>query len=427
MILSGKRYSWIGEKANEIRCFLSFWKKKFKKRMFFSFLLTALCGRMDLKCLFLGGVTLFAYAFTFLVALAVTFVLTPVVKNFAIRIGAVDKPDARKVHHGLVPRLGGLAIYAGFMVSAITTIGFTYEMVGIMAGATFLIIVGVADDVVSLRPKVKLLGQIIAAAIPVVIFNINIDWINVPWHGIVYLPAVIFIPLTIFWIIGFINTVNLIDGLDGLAAGIATIASIAIALLAFQMGQWTAAAAMVAMTGACLAFLQYNFNPAKIFMGDTGSMFLGYIIAAVSVMGSIKTAAAAVLIVPLVALAVPITDTLLAIVRRKSSGVPIFSPDKNHLHHRLLAKGLNQKQVVLIMYALTAFFSCIALVVIHLSLWAGIAIVAAALILFILWARKLGVMKEIVPSPYQMRMKKEKEEKGKESKSKGPEEKPALK
>lgn len=294
MILSGKRYSWIGEKANEIRCLLSFWKKKFKKRMLFSFLLTALCGRMDLKCLFLGGVTLFAYAFTFLVALAVTFVLTPVVKNFAIRIGAVDKPDARKVHHGLVPRLGGLAIYAGFMVSAITTIGFTYEMVGIMAGATFLIIVGVADDVVSLRPKVKLLGQIIAAAIPAVIFNINIDWINVPWHGIVYLPAVISIPLTIFWIIGFINTVNLIDGLDGLAAGIATIASIAIALLAFQMGQWTAAAAMVAMTGACLAFLQYNFNPAKIFMGDTGSMFLGYIIAAVSVMGSMKTAAAAV-------------------------------------------------------------------------------------------------------------------------------------
>lgn len=208
MILSGKRYSWIGEKANEIRCVLSFWKKKFKKRMLFSFLLTALCGRMDLKCLFLGGVTLFAYAFTFLVALAVTFVLTPVVKNFAIRIGAVDKPDARKVHHGLVPRLGGLAIYAGFMVSAITTIGFTYEMVGIMAGATFLIIVGVADDVVSLRPKVKLLGQIIAAAIPVVIFNINIDWINVPWHGIVYLPAVISIPLTIFWIIGFIKTVN---------------------------------------------------------------------------------------------------------------------------------------------------------------------------------------------------------------------------
>ena len=331
---------------------------------------------------------MFAYAFTFLVALAVTFVLTPVVKNFAIRIGAVDKPDARKVHHGLIPRLGGLAIYAGFMVSVIATIGFTYEMVGIMVGATFLIAVGIADDVYSLPPKVKLLGQIIAAAIPVVIFNINIEWIDVPRLGIVYLPEIISLPLTIFWIIGFVNTVNLIDGLDGLAAGIATIASIAIALL---------------------AFLQYNFNPAKIFMGDTGSMFLGYIISAVSVMGSMKTVATAVLIVPLLALTVPITDTLLAIVRRKSSGVPIFSPDKNHLHHRLLAKGLNQKQVVLVMYALTAFFSCTALIVIHLSLWIGIAIVAIALVLFVLWARKLGVMQEIVPSPYQMEQKKKKD------------------
>ena len=352
---------------------------------------------------------MFAYAFTFLVALAVTFVLTPVVKNFAIRIGAVDKPDARKVHHGLIPRLGGLAIYACFMVSVIATIGFTYEMVGIMVGATFLIAVGIADDVYSLPPKVKLLGQIIAAAIPVVIFNINIEWIDVPRLGIIYLPEIISLPLTIFWIIGFVNTVNLIDGLDGLAAGIATIASIAIALLAFQMGQWVAAAAMVAMTGACLAFLQYNFNPAKIFMGDTGSMFLGYIISAVSVMGSMKTVATAVLIVPLLALTVPITDTLLAIVRRKSSGVPIFSPDKNHLHHRLLAKGLNQKQVVLVMYALTAFFSCTALIVIHLSLWIGIAIVAIALVLFVLWARKLGVMQEIVPSPYQMEQKKKKD------------------
>lgn len=352
---------------------------------------------------------MFAYAFTFLVALAVTFVLTPVVKNFAIRIGAVDKPDARKVHHGLIPRLGGLAIYTGFMVSVITTIGFTYEMVGIMVGATFLIAVGIADDVYSLPPKVKLLGQIIAAAIPVVIFNINIEWIDVPRLGIIYLPEIISLPLTIFWIIGFVNTVNLIDGLDGLAAGIATIASIAIALLAFQMGQWVAAAAMIAMTGACLAFLQYNFNPAKIFMGDTGSMFLGYIISAVSVMGSMKTVATAVLIVPLLALTVPITDTLLAIVRRKSSGVPIFSPDKNHLHHRLLAKGLNQKQVVLVMYALTAFFSCTALIVIHLSLWIGIAIVAIALVLFVLWARKLGVMQEIVPSPYQMEQKKKKD------------------
>ena len=221
---------------------------------------------------------MFAYAFTFLAALAVTFILTPAVKNFAVQIGAVDKPDARKVHHGLVPRLGGLAIYAGFMVSVILTVGFTYEMTGIMIGATCLVFVGIADDIVSLPAKVKLLGQILSAAVLVIFFDVNIDWIDLPYVGIIEFPLFISIPLTIFWIIGFINTVNLIDGLDGLAAGIATIASIAIAFLAFQMGQWISAAAMVAMTGACLGFLQYNFNPAKIFMGDTGSMFLGYVI-----------------------------------------------------------------------------------------------------------------------------------------------------
>lgn len=351
---------------------------------------------------------MFAYAFTFLIALAVTFVLTPLVKRLAVTVGAVDKPDARKVHHGLIPRLGGLAIYAGFMVSVVATVGFTYEITGIMIGATFLVLVGIADDIMSLPAKVKLLGQIFSAAILVVFFNVNIDWVDLPWLGIITFPLIISIPLTIFWIVGFINTVNLIDGLDGLAAGIATIASIAVALLAFQMGQWVSAAAMIAMTGACLAFLQYNFNPAKIFMGDTGSMFLGYVIGAVSVMGSMKTAAVAVLIVPLVALAVPIMDTLLAIVRRKQSGVPIFSPDKNHLHHRLLAKGLSQKQVVLIMYALTAFFSCMALFVIRMNLWFGGALIVLALAVFLLWAKKLGVMREVVPTPYQQKKEAEK-------------------
>ena len=311
---------------------------------------------------------MFAYAFTFLAALAVTFILTPAVKNFAVQIGAVDKPDARKVHHGLVPRLGGLAIYAGFMVSVILTVGFTYEMTGIMIGATCLVLVGIADDIVSLPAKVKLLGQILSAAVLVIFFDVNIDWIDLPYVGIIEFPLFISIPLTIFWIIGFINTVNLIDGLDGLA-------------------------------GACLGFLQYNFNPAKIFMGDTGSMFLGYVIAAVSVMGSMKTAAAAVLIVPLVALAVPITDTVLAIVRRRQSGVPIFSPDKNHLHHRLLAAGLSQKQVVLVMYALTAFFSAAALLVVRLNPFLGVAVILLALGVFIFWAKKLGVMREVVLPP----------------------------
>lgn len=338
---------------------------------------------------------MFAYAYTFLAALVVTFLLTPAVKKLAWKLGAVDMPDKRRVNKKPIARMGGLAIYIGFIVSIFLTVGFgDTEMLGLCLGATFLVIVGVLDDKYSLDPKVKLLGQIIAAAIFVIGFGVRVDWLRLPWVGFFYLPALISVPLTIFWIIGFVNTVNLIDGLDGLAAGIAAIASVTIALLAFQMGQWVCAAAMVAMTGSAFAFLQYNFNPAKIFMGDTGSMFLGYVIAAVSIMGSMKTAAIAVLIVPLVALSVPIMDTLMAIARRKHAGVPVFSPDKHHLHHQLLAQGLTQKQVVLIMYALTAFFSCTALLVIHMNLIAGILILAIVLIAFLLWARKLGVLSE---------------------------------
>ena len=276
---------------------------------------------------------MFAYVYTFLTALAVTFFLTPLVKRLAVYVGAMDRPDARKVHHGLVPRLGGLAIYIGFVVSVVATVGLSYEMIGVLSGATVLVVVGILDDIYSLPAKVKLLGQILAAAVLVVLFNVGIEWINVPYVGIVEFPLFISVPLTIFWIIGFVNTVNLIDGLDGLAAGIATIVSITVALLAFQMGEWVSAAAMVAMSGACLAFLQYNFNPARIFMGDTGSMFLGYIIAAVAVIGTMKTAAVAVLAVPLLALAVPILDTLMAIVRRKHAGVPNFLLSSWHIEH----------------------------------------------------------------------------------------------
>lgn len=338
---------------------------------------------------------MFAYAYTFITALAITFALTPLVRRLAIKIGAVDRPDARKVHHGLIPRLGGLAIYAGCLGSIALTVGFEdRQMLGLACGATFLIIVGVLDDRFSLPPKVKLFGQIFAAFILAGIFGVRIDWLDLPFVGYIYFPVVISVPLTVFWIIGFVNTVNLIDGLDGLAAGIAAIASLAVSFLAFQMGQWVCAAAMAAMAGSAIAFLQYNFNPAKIFMGDTGSMFLGYVIASVSVMGAMKTAAIAVLIAPLVALAVPILDTLMAIARRKHSGVPVFSPDKRHLHHRLLDKGLTQKQVVLVMYALTAFFSGMALLIIHLRPMAGVLICLAVLVIYLYWAKRLGVLTE---------------------------------
>ena len=211
-------------------------------------------------------------------------------------------------------------------------------------------------------------------------------------------------PFTVLTVVFITNAINLIDGIDGLASGLSSVALLVFTFLFISKGLWSYAMLSAGTFGENLPFFYYNVfgsveRARKIFMGDTGSMFLGYVIAAVSVMGSMKTAAAAVLIVPLVALAVPITDTVLAIVRRRQSGVPIFSPDKNHLHHRLLAAGLSQKQVVLVMYALTAFFSAAALLVVRLNPFLGVAVILLALGVFIFWAKKLGVMREVVLPP----------------------------
>lgn len=332
-----------------------------------------------------------AYIVTFLIALVVTYLVTPGVKRFAVHAGAMDNPDARKVHRQMIPRLGGLGIYIGFLVSVFYNIPLTSEVIGLLLGATVIVAVGVWDDICQIPAKVKLAGQVLAAFV-LVACGIQVDWLMNPFGDYIYLSNWISVPLTIFWVVGFTNMVNLIDGLDGLAAGVASIAAISVSLIAYQMGQWVCAAITVAMAGAAVGFLQHNFNPARIFMGDTGSMFLGYILAAVSVMGVMKTAATVSLIVPVIALGLPIMDTAMAIVRRYIRGVPIFSPDKDHLHHRLLEHGLSQKQVVLMMYAITAFLAILALLVVRLNWMVGSTMVAITVGIGIWWARKLGVL-----------------------------------
>ena len=197
--------------------------------------------------------------------------------------------------------------------------------------------------------------------------------------------------MTIFWIIGFTNTVNLIDGLDGLAAGVAFIASISMFLLAYNLNQFLPA---LSMAGAALGFLQYNFNPAKIFMGDTGSMLLGYTLSVAAVLGLVKTAATVALIVPIIALGLPILDTTFAIIRRKMSGVPIFQPDKGHLHHRLLALGMTQKQAVLIMYFVSMILGIVALFVANVSYKTGIVTVLVVLAVIIYSAKRIGILRK---------------------------------
>ena len=295
------------------------------------------------------------YVWAFVVALIITYALTPVVRHFAIRIGAIDKPDARKVHKGTIPRLGGLAIFLGYVGSVLFNVPHDHSVFGLMLGTVILVLVGIWDDIKQIEAKTKLMGQIIAAAV-LVAYGIRVDFIELPFIGMIYLKFWS-VPLTIFWIVGFTNIVNLIDGLDGLAAGISFIACIALAVMTLQLGQVELACIALALAGATVGFLRYNFNPAKIFMGDTGSMLLGYTLAAISVMGTVKTAAAIALVVPAIVLGLPILDTLFAIVRRKISGRPIFKPDKGHVHHRLLAQGLTQKQAVLMMYAVTALSS----------------------------------------------------------------------
>ena len=333
-----------------------------------------------------------AYGFPFLLAALVSYILTPYIKKLAFLIGALDKPDNRKVHKKIMPRLGGLAIYIAFMVAAVASLEMTWDIVGILIGGTVIVTVGVLDDKYQLPAKVKLLGQIFAACV-LVLFDIRIEWVNNPFGGYFYLEY-LSIPLTIFWVISFTNVVNLIDGLDGLAAGVSAIASLTVILVAVQMGYYHIAVMTAALAGGIIGFIRYNFNPATIFMGDTGSMFIGYMLAAISVYGAVKTAATVALIVPFIALGLPIMDTAFAIMRRYTNGRPIFQPDKGHLHHRLLAMGMNQKQAVLLMYAITAALGIAAV------LWAEVDGFYAALIIAVIitavavGAKKIGILND---------------------------------
>ena len=335
----------------------------------------------------------------FVIALGMALILTPAVIAFARRTGALDKPDARKVHERPIPRIGGIGIYAAFMVSILVQLLFVdltpeymMSLIGLMVGGTIIVAIGIIDDYCDLPAKVKLLGQIIAAAVVVIGFDVRIDVITDPLGDYIYLEFLA-IPATIFWIVGLTNTVNLIDGLDGLAAGVATIASVTICLVALQQGYALVAVLTAALAGAAIGFLFYNFNPAKIFMGDTGSMFLGFMLAGISVIGAVKSAATIALIVPILALGLPIMDTTFAIVRRYRGGVPIFKPDKGHLHHRLLDLGFTQRQAVLLMYIISALLGLSAVALTEVSGGIALLIFAGVVVSVLFGAKKLGIFR----------------------------------
>ena len=342
------------------------------------------------------------YIWAFAVALIVSLAVMPLVILLANKTGALDAPNARKVHKKPIPRIGGLGIYAGFLASVIfvaAKFGLDAEMlketVGLIVSGSLIVALGLVDDYKNLPAKIKLLGQICAAAVLVLLFDVRIDFVTDPFGEYFYFDNLpiphLAIFVTMFWLVGLTNTVNLIDGLDGLAAGVASIASFTIMLVALEQNFTLVAVLTAALAGAAVGFLKYNFNPAKIFMGDTGSMFLGFMLAGISVTGAVKSVATIALVVPIFALGLPILDTTFAIVRRVRGGVPIFKPDKGHLHHRLLSVGFTQRQAVLLMYVISALFGLSAIALTAVSSQIAALILLVVVVAIIYGVKKLGI------------------------------------
>lgn len=301
------------------------------------------------------------FASTFVIALVIAVLATPVSMKLAGLWGAIAYPGGRHVHSRPIPRLGGLAMYAAFWITALVTQQWDKSIWGLFIGSTIILVVGIWDDIYEIRPLVKLGWQIGAAAV-LLFFDYSMTFISLPFIKTIYfdtlgLGAIGFI-LVIFWVVGLVNTVNISDGLDGLAAGICFMVAILLFWSANRVVQTSVVPAhlTLALAGAILGFLFFNFPPARVFMGDSGSMFLGYIIGGISIMGLLKTATILGLVFPLLVLGMPVTDLTFAIIRRKLRGQSIATADRGHLHHRLLDAGLTQRQAVFSMYGISACF-----------------------------------------------------------------------
>ncbi len=308
----------------------------------------------------------------FALALALSLALTPLVKKFAVKIGAMDVPDHRKVHTRIMPRMGGLAIYAAFTATILLFLPWLPDRLlsdhdenlirGLLVGGTMIVLLGALDDRFQLNAKLKFLVQIAAACVVVFGFDIKINLVNIPFGSAMQpMGDWLSIPLTIFWIVGVTNAINLIDGLDGLAAGVSGIAIGTILVMAALMGQGSVILLSAVLLGGVVGFLFFNFHPAKIFMGDSGSLFLGFALATLSMLG-FKQITVVSFVTPILIIGVPLSDTFFAIVRRWVQKKPIFAPDKGHLHHRLQQLGFSHRKSVLIIYGIAAFFGACAIV-----------------------------------------------------------------
>ncbi|MDR0491262.1 MAG: undecaprenyl/decaprenyl-phosphate alpha-N-acetylglucosaminyl 1-phosphate transferase [Oscillospiraceae bacterium] len=320
-------------------------------------------------------------------ALAISFASTPAVKWLAHRVGAVDVPkDARRVHLRPMPRLGGLAIFIGFLISVVLFADITQQIRGILLGLVVIVIVGVIDDIMPLPALLKFAVQIVAALIAVFhgvvieVFSNPFVFSSIEFVELKFLS----IPITVIWIVAITNSVNLIDGLDGLAVGVSTISSIVMLVISLMVSDLNVAVVLAALAGACLGFIPYNFNPAKIFMGDTGALLLGYTLSTISILGLFKLYAVVSFAVPFLVLAVPLFDISFAFLRRLLKGQNPMSADRGHVHHRLIDMGLSQKQSVVILYIISGLLGLAAVVITTIDEIRAIILIAAVIVSLII-------------------------------------------
>jgi UDP-GlcNAc:undecaprenyl-phosphate GlcNAc-1-phosphate transferase len=311
------------------------------------------------------------FAAEFLLALILTLILTPVTRSLALKLGAVDRPSKRKIHKNIIPRFGGLSIFASFVIAVVLAMSFSaafgvklnfkeiQSLNGILFGGALITLIGLFDDMKGLSALWKLAGQIVASSVAIY-FGVQIYIISTPFTNLIMLGFWA-IPVTLIWMTAITNAINLIDGLDGLASGITLIAGATLFAVAIKMGQYDSAILLAALAGTSAGFLRYNFFPASIFLGDSGSLFFGFMLACASIVGVLKSTLVIALVIPIVVLGIPIYDTATAIIRRAITGRPIFEADKKHLHHRLLKAGFNQRQVVILIYVACLILSVAAL------------------------------------------------------------------
>lgn len=327
--------------------------------------------------------------FAFIISFVFTFATTPLVRRLAFKIGAIDIPrDKRRMHKKPTPRIGGLAIVFGFLVATLCCADMSRQLVGTLCGAAIIIAMGVVDDCRALDAKLKFVIQIAAALVVVYVGDIKIDvftnpnifsdnpyWVLPPWLSVA---------LTVIWIVFITNSVNFIDGLDGLAAGVSAIMSVSLVFISIRVGEYSIAILGIALMGSCFGFLPFNFNPAKIFMGDTGSTFLGFMLATLSIQGVFKSYAVISFAVPLLILGLPLFDASFAMIRRVATGKSPMIADRGHLHHRLIDMGFSQKQTVFILYAISGVLGITAVLLAESGALRALLLLICVLILLLI-------------------------------------------